>query len=125
MDRIKQILVNKITSSDENFPCILVDHDGFKVSNCIDLAADISPRDLFLSSEWALDLTTKIKSGKAYLVIRDLDNYNEQVQENFVSLLKDRRAGNYRLPDKVQIIIMVTDINKISRKIQDLCVVFK
>ena len=59
------------------------------------------------------------------MVIENLDEISMTQQEQFIGLIKDKRAGIYKLPTNVQIIMPVKNCNAVSEKIKKLSLVWK
>ncbi|MDR1337736.1 MAG: hypothetical protein LBJ73_01760 [Rickettsiales bacterium] len=84
------------------------------------MPAIIPERDLNTGG-WVGEL---IDMRAARMVIGGLDKLSDTQQQKFARLLKDRRAGTRRMPDNIQIIILVESANVLSKQIRDLCLVW-
>ena len=61
---------------------------------------------------------TATDDGACYLVIDGLDTVSQAEQEKFLPLLKDRRAGMFKLPPNIQIVMPVQRAAAVSKKIK-------
>lgn len=65
-------------------------------------------------------------SELAYFVIRGISELNEEMQNRYVGLVKDRDFGGYNLPDNVILVFTVKtkeELRKISKELYHFCVV--
>lgn len=116
--------LEQVLNNNPQQPVIVIGASDLKISNFIDLPADIDERELHIPSHWHKRLNIKAENNKAVLFIGNLDSVPLQKQEQFARLLKDRRAGNYKLPANVQIVISASDKNRLSEKICSLALVW-
>lgn len=125
MDTKAEVKLKQVLSSNPGHPLLLIGASGFEFENYVGLSASIDERELHIPMNWHKLLEKKAQKSKAYLIIEGLEQLGEQKQEKFAGLLKDRRAGGYKLPANVQIIIPVAEKNKISKKIQSLSLLWE
>lgn len=62
----------------------------------------------------------------AYFVIRNIDSLNEEEQNKYVGLVKDREMSGYNIPDNIIIVFTVKDregLKKISKELYHFSVV--
>lgn len=118
--KLKQILENNPSHT-----IILVGDDDLNLENSVQLSAAVDERELHIPMVWHKLVDMKAKKAKTYLIIEGLDQLDEQKQEKFAGLLKDHRAGNYKLPANVQIVIPVREKDKVSQKIQSLSLLWE
>ncbi len=68
-----------------------------------------------------------IKDNKLiYFVIRGISELDNETQNRYIGLVKDREFGGYNLPDNVIIVFTIKakeDLNKISNELYHFCVV--
>ena len=60
----------------------------------------------------------------SYLIISNIDKVNEDKQNRFIGLVKDREFMGYNLPDNVIIVFTVeteSDIKKVSKELYHFC----
>lgn len=107
---------------DNQLPLLIEGMADFEFDNSVSIMANITERELYYPSGWDKELSHCAKTGKAYLVIKGLDKISVKAQEKFITLIKDLRAGNYKIPENVQIIILVNDKSLISQKILNLII---
>lgn len=105
-------------------PLVIAGNEIPEMENSISLMASVDERELHIPSGWHKLLEMKAQNQKAYLVIESLDEVDCEKQEQFAGLVKDRRAGNYKLPANVQIVIPVRDKSRLSKKIQLLSLIW-
>lgn len=118
--KLEQVLVNNPAH-----PVIVVGVQNVGEENSIVLAAGVNERDLHMPSFWQKITDLKARNNSVRLVIEGLDELMPVEQEKFLPLIKDRRAGNYKLPANVQIVIPVADKGKVCSKIQSLSLVWE
>lgn len=119
-----RFLLEQFLNNNQQQPLLIVSAIKFEPYNFIALPADIDERELHLKSEWQTQLNQIAKKDKAYLVIENLDEISMTQQEQLIGLIKDKRAGIYKLPTNVQIIMPVKNCDAISEKIKKLSLVW-
>lgn len=80
------------------------------------ILADVSIQHLIQYVE----LLGKMKDHKSFLIIEGLDTVSKTEQEKFIPLLKDRQILSSKLPDKIQILIPIKEVEPVSKKVQSL-----
>ena len=61
-----------------------------------------------------------------YFVIKGISEINEELQNRYVGLVKDREFGGYNLPDNIILVFTVKtreELQKISKELYHFCVV--
>lgn len=106
-------------------PVIVVGSLSGKGEMSVVLPATVAERELHIPTAWHKELDFKAKEEKAYLVIEGLDGLSPERQEKFVSLIKDRRAGNYKLPANAQIVMPVAAEENVAPKIRMLSLLWE
>lgn len=114
MNNKKKMLFEQVLDNNPLHPVILAGCEDLSLPSCVFMPADIAERELFIPSDWSKMLDFEAQNGKAYLLIEGLDRLEPAQQNKFCMLLKNRRAGNYKLPDNVRIVIPVTDKSGLS-----------
>lgn len=124
MDKKTELKLRQVLQNNNKHPLVIAGdvHIGFKDFTCLD--AQIDERELHIPTNWHSLLASKAQNKRNYLLISGLDTVEYRQQEIFLSLLKDRRADNFKLPENVQIIIPVADKNKLSPRILSLVLVW-
>jgi len=112
-----KIKLDQILANNAYNPLIVVGNFEPDSENCVFLMAGCDERELHIPGGWHLELQQKAAQSKVLLVIAGLDCIAAEKQQKFAGLLKDRRAGNYKLPDNAQIVIPVADKNALSKRI--------
>ena len=122
----KELLGSYIKS---NVAPILIDFlEGDSIPNSVVLKSDCELKELngyyqgveFVMPNWFTEL--KNKEELMMLVIDKIDNISKEEQLKFIEILKHRKVGTYKLPDKVVIIVTAKEINErtINEKIYSL-----
>lgn len=124
MDKKAELKLMQVLQNNPAHPLVIAGESDIRLENFVSLDAGIDERELHLPTHWHKLLETKSKSKKAYLIISGLDKIDGARQEIFAPLLKDRRAGNFKLPANVQIVVPVADKSKLSRRILSLALVW-
>lgn len=120
MNVAKKMLLKHILDDNSFYPIILSGMEKITLPACVSLPANIDERELFMPSEWNKKLDFEAQNKKAYLLIEGLDKLAPAQQDKFCMLLKNRRAGNYKLPDNVGIIIPVVSKSMLSQEVLSL-----
>lgn len=92
-------------------------------ADAVTIDASVLEADLHKSNAhtplWMQETAQKTANGAhCYLVIGALDTLPTDTQHKFLPLLKDRRAGLYKLPPHVQIVMPVRRLENVSDKIK-------
>lgn len=120
MNVAKKMLLKHILDDNYSYPIILSGMEKITLPACVFLPANIDERQLFTHSDWNKKLDFAAQNEKAYLLIKGLNKLMPAEQNKFCMLLKNRRAGNYKLPDNVGIIIPVVSKSELSPEILSL-----
>lgn len=125
MQKKNHLKLNRLLSDNRTVPLILAGLTADTFENGIRLPADTDEGALHLSNMFMppwMKAVEKVASqtGKAvcYLVIDGLDTVSQVEQEKFLPLLKDRRAGLFKLPSNIQIVMPVQNAMSVSQKIK-------
>lgn len=121
----KKIKLKLLLESNRSWPLIVSGAGTLRdLRDAPHMPATISVADLN-SGEWVHELA-QMGAGRShlYMVIDGMDKISLRAQEKFIRLLKDRRAGMYKLPDNVQIIVPVDDMENVAMDIQRLGIVY-
>lgn len=101
-----------------------------KLKNSIGMSANISDELLFnLSNDTSFKQKLEKKAKEkdiVYLVIYSLDKVAVEIQNRFITLVKDRMLYDYTLPDNVIIVFSCENkdtVKKISRDLYHYCIV--
>lgn len=124
MDKKTELKLKQVLQNNNKHPLVIAGDVHIDFKDCTSLDAQIDERELHIPANWHNLLTSKAQNKKNYLLISGLDTVEYQQQEIFLSLLKDRRADNFKLPENVRIIIPVADKNKLSPRILSLVLVW-
>ena len=108
---------------------IVLNSDVKKLSNSYSIDAGVSDFDLFgvkIGHPIFKDVVEKVSKNNeiSYLIISNIDKVEEEKQNRFVGLVKDREFMGYSLPDNVIIVFTVeseNEIKKISGELYHFC----
>lgn len=119
------IKLKKVLNNNRAWPLMLVGASADQFKDAVILTADTDEKELHPSNKqvpaWITRLEELADDGKAcYLIIEGLDTVSKDVQNKFLPLLKDRRAGVYKLPQSAQILIPTKDVAAVSGNIKTL-----
>lgn len=115
MTPVQKLKLNNVLSNNKDWPLVIIGATSADFKNATIVPATLSARDL----------ATLNFEVKPTLIIDGLDKVNENVQENFITLFKDRGGMSKDLPTGTQIIIPVASKEKLSRKILDLALIWE
>ena len=62
---------------------------------------------------------------RVFLCITGLDEISKDEQEKFCGMLKNKGINGYKFPENAQILIPVKNLKNVSKKISDLCIIYK
>ena len=108
---------------------IVCNSDIQKLNNSYSIDAGLSDLDLFGVSlgqpifKEGIEKVSK-ENEFSYLIISNIDKVNEDKQNRFIGLVKDREFMGYNLPDNVIIVFTVeseNDIKNISAELYHFC----
>ena len=108
---------------------IVANSDIQNLKDSYSMEAGLSDLDLFGVSlghpifKEELEIVSK-ENEISYLIISNIDKVNEDKQNRFVGLVKDREFMGYNLPDNVIIVFTVeteSDIKKVSKELYHFC----
>ena len=112
-DKILQILKDNPT-----YPILLKARGRLGLKNMIKLPVTTSCSEMAVPTRWKHKVLMKENDDKVYLCIENIDKISVEEQEKFVPLIKDKRAGNFKLPANVQIVISAKDLNNVAIEIK-------
>ena len=108
---------------------IVCNSDIQKLNNSYSIDAGLSDLDLFGVNlgqpvfKKGIEKVSK-ENEFSYLIISNIDKVNEDKQNRFIGLVKDREFMGYNLPDNVIIVFTVeteSDIKKVSKELYYFC----
>lgn len=112
--------------------CIVIKEENYKeLEQGILMDANISDAYLFASplgkTLFTEKLEEKANNGKlTYFIIRGITKLSFEMQNRYVTLVKDREFHGYKLPDNVILVFTVAskeDLKNISKELYHFCVV--
>lgn len=75
---------------------------------------------------WVMEIMIKSKKSKKILIcIDNLDTVPAEDQEKFYGMIKHKGINGFKFPKETQIIITAKNVDKISRRISSLAIIFK
>lgn len=78
------------------------------------------------NATWLKEIDEKSKNSKQImLVIDQIDSIIEEKQEKFYGILKYKNINGINFPKNMQIVVTANDIEKVSKRIQSLCLIYK
>ena len=119
MNQKRRIQEFHILKNNPFMPVVVYELNESDFQNKRILKAEIEERELHSSSffeELLLSDTEKI-----FLLIDGLDALAITEQEKFIPLLKDRRLGGKKLPETVQIVLLMHEKKKLSSNLLKYC----
>lgn len=123
--RIEEIKLSNVLRDNTAHPLIIIGKFSLNNTPVITLSADINVRELHTPAAWQSALDAASAAGEACLLIKDLDSVAFAEQKHFMSLLKDRRAGSYKLPASARIIITAASETRIAPEIKSVALLWK
>lgn len=121
---LKKIKLKMLMENNHRWPLVIGGATASDIRGGAVMPANISVRDLN-TGEWVAELEIMGRGRDWFpMVIDGLDKLTSASQEKFIRLVKDRRAGIYKLPNNIQIIIPVKDIARVSQEIQKLALIY-
>lgn len=119
---MSQIKLKQVLENNRKWPLVIAGSSADDFDGVV-LSARSGEKELYKNGLYTPVWISALESeGADMLVIEGLDEISPDEQENFISLLKDRRAGTYKVSDHVQIVIPVKEKEKLSSKIQSLTI---
>ena len=122
---ISKIFLEQILHNNPLQPLIVAGKCAFNDEYAVFLDADIDERELHIPTVWKEKIEAIDSCNSVYLVVKDMDTQSFDEQKKFAGLLKDRRAGNFKLGNNVHIVISAGDINKISPELKKLSLIWE
>lgn len=128
-NRTTPLIIGTVSQSDSDISAkaladdVISNISAHLFADAVTIDASILEADLHKSNAytppWMQETAQKTENGAfCYLVIDALDTLPTGIQHKFLPLLKDGRAGLYKLPPHVQIVMPVKHLENISDKIK-------
>jgi len=134
MSKINSVKLLKILKDNKDWPIIIEGVSVIDFSNSIVIPANIPSSQLgVIPSEngykypsWLMELIINSKkNNNIQICIRGLDEISQDEQQKFYGLIKYKGINGYKFPEGAQIIIPVNNLEKISKRILSLSLVYK
>jgi len=123
MDNKTKIMLKQFLANNKDCPLLIETTLSLEDNGYVVLSANMDFRTILSLGEWQNKFKCYDKSH-SYLVITDMEDLSFEKQQNFVCLIKNRRLGQYKLPQNMQIIIPVKNKDKILPDIKKLSLVW-
>ena len=119
MNQKRRIQELHILKNNSFMPVIVYELNENDFQNKRVLKAEIEERELHSSSFFeGLLLSDK---EKIFLLIEGIEALAQTEQEKFIPLLKDRRLGGKKLPDTVQIVLLMKEKKNLNQTLLKYC----
>ncbi|MBQ8480917.1 MAG: hypothetical protein IJ532_00085 [Alphaproteobacteria bacterium] len=122
---VSKIFLEQILRNNPLQPLIVVGKCAFNDEYAVFIDADIDERELHIPTQWKEEIQAIDSSNSVYLVVQNLDTQSFDEQKKFVGLIKDRRAGNFKLGNNVHIVISISDLNKVAPELKKLSLLWE
>lgn len=109
-----------------NATCVIIkDEDYRKLGDGIAISSDIKDEYLYQSKLGDPLFKNKLTKSSlsnpiSYFIIRNIDSVKKEVQDRFITLVKDRIFHGYNLPDNVIVVFTVKDKQSLKNVSSDL-----
>lgn len=126
--------LSEILKNNTKWPLIIQGASGANFPEAIIIPAEIPSADLgIIVDENGLNLPFWVKkmkeicekNQKIVLCIENLDKISAEEQEKFCGMLKFKAINGFNFPENTQILITAGNVEKISKKILNLALIFK
>ena len=130
----KKEKLNKFLKNNRKWPLLIEGVSSENFSSSVIIPASISSMELGIIPTsngqrfplWLEELIGLMKVSKRVFVCIDrLEYLNESEQEKFYSMIKYNGINGYKFPDGTQIIIPTKKLDRISKKLSDLAIIYK
>ena len=110
--------------SDKFFGSATIINSGIESS---ELGIKIGNNGEYVLPSWLKEMNIKsVKNNdKNILVIESIDKISSEEQLKFLGILKNNGLNGYSFPKNTQIIITCTNVENVSKRIKDLCLIYK
>lgn len=120
-----KIFLEQILRNNPLQPLIVAGKCAFNEEYAVFLNADIDEREMHIPTVWKDKIEAIDNRNAVYLVVQNLDTLNFEQQMKFAGLIKDRRAGNFKLGNNVRIVISVNDAENVAPVLKKLSLVWE
>jgi len=114
----EKIKFTQILNNNPTYPVLIKTEGNLDLDNMVKLPTETPVSELIVPTRWNEKLLMKGTDKKIYLCIENIDKISAEEQEKFIPLIKDKRAGNFKLPNNVQIVISAKDFDKVAAQIK-------
>ena len=118
MNAKEKIKFTQILKNNPTYSVLVKTDTKLELDNMIKLPVALPASELAVPTRWNQKVLMKENDEKVYLCIENIDKISIDEQEKFLPLIKDKRAGNFKLPANVQIVISAKDFAKVAPQIK-------
>ena len=100
---------------------VILEEDKEQLDNSFCIPANMDRREMYQT----LEENVASKEDLSYLVISNIDATNEEVQDTFYHLVKDRQIDGLYIPEDTIIVLTISEkegVKKISNDLYHFCV---
>ncbi len=100
---------------------VILEEDKNQLENSFCISASMDRKEMY----HALEENVASKDDVSYLVISNIDDTNEEVQDTFYHLVKDRQIDGLYIPEDTTIVLTIREkegVKKISDDLYHFCV---
>lgn len=132
----KMIKLIEVIKNNNEYPLIIVGVSANFFGSATIINSDIESSELgikignngeYVLPSWLKEMNIKsVKNkDKNLLVIESIDKISSEEQLKFLGILKNNGLNGYSFPKNTQIIITCTNVENVSKRIKDLCLIYK
>ncbi len=132
----KMIKLIEVIKNNNEYPLIIVGVSAKFFGSATIINSDIESSELgikignngeYVLPSWLKEMNIKsVKNkDKNILVIESIDKISSEEQLKFLGVLKNNGLNGYNFPKNTQIIITCTNVENVSKRIKDLCLIYK
>jgi len=114
----EKIKFTQILNNNPTYPVLVKTESKLDLDNMVKLPTETPVSELIVPTKWNQKVLMKGTDKKIYLCIENIDKISVEEQEKFIPLIKDKYAGNFKLPNNVQIVISAKNFDKVSAQIK-------
>ena len=123
-----------VIKNNQSWALLIEGNVALNFENTVNLIATIPSGELGVMAsengniypEFAKNIDKCSKGQKrVFLCITGLDEISKDDQDKFCGMLKNKGINGYKFPENTQILIPVKNLENVSKKISDLCIIYK
>lgn len=132
----KMIKLIEVIKNNNEYPLIIVGVSANIFGSATIINSDIESSELgikignngeYVLPSWLKEMNIKsVKNkDKNILVIESIDKITSEEQLKFLGILKNNGLNGYSFSKNTQIILTCTNVENVSKRIKDLCLIYK